>query len=340
MSVDDAHTRPAGTSDATVEALGKLSEALEVVEDARGQLYDFHRKCGMADLALGEAVEPAARRRPRRARRPDRDRPGRAQRPRRALDLPGRRGVRRRLLRGLQGARAGGPRGADGRQAARVRGGDEAGPAHARPPRARGHPGGELVVMTGWPEPPAVGSETDTLLGSLERQRATFAYKCADLTRRAAPHDGRRLGGDPRRAAQAPRLHGGPQLHLRPGRATSCRSRGPRCRRRVAARWSGGRRPTTTPRRSTGVGRRRQPVARRAARGAHRPADPGATYLSGGGEASTVRRLLVDLIEEYGRHTGPRRPDPRGGRRPGRRGPPRVGPTRTHSADAGACPAV
>jgi hypothetical protein len=57
MSVDDAHTRPPGTSDRTVEALGKLSEALEVVEDARGQLYDFHRKCGMADLALGEAVD-------------------------------------------------------------------------------------------------------------------------------------------------------------------------------------------------------------------------------------------------------------------------------------------
>ena len=56
MSVDDAHTRPAGTSDATVEALGKLSEALEVVEDARGRLYGFHRLTGMADLALGEAV--------------------------------------------------------------------------------------------------------------------------------------------------------------------------------------------------------------------------------------------------------------------------------------------
>ncbi len=38
MSVDDAHTRPTGTSDATVAALGKLSEALEVIEDARGQL--------------------------------------------------------------------------------------------------------------------------------------------------------------------------------------------------------------------------------------------------------------------------------------------------------------
>ena len=57
MSVDEAHTRPEGTSDRTVEALGKLSEALEVVEDARGDLYSFHRKCGMADLALGEAVD-------------------------------------------------------------------------------------------------------------------------------------------------------------------------------------------------------------------------------------------------------------------------------------------
>ena len=56
MSVDDAHTRPSGTTDATVEAVGKLSEAFEVIEDARGQLYDFHRKIGMADLALGEAV--------------------------------------------------------------------------------------------------------------------------------------------------------------------------------------------------------------------------------------------------------------------------------------------
>ena len=57
MSVDDAHTRPPGTTDETVEALGKLSEALEVIEDARGQLFSFHRKIGMADLALGEAVE-------------------------------------------------------------------------------------------------------------------------------------------------------------------------------------------------------------------------------------------------------------------------------------------
>ncbi len=51
------HTRPDGVDGATVEALGKLTEALEVVEDARGHLYGFHRLTGAADLALGEAVD-------------------------------------------------------------------------------------------------------------------------------------------------------------------------------------------------------------------------------------------------------------------------------------------
>jgi len=42
--------------DATVAALGKLSEALEAAEHARGLLYGFHRLCGTADLTLQEAV--------------------------------------------------------------------------------------------------------------------------------------------------------------------------------------------------------------------------------------------------------------------------------------------
>jgi len=50
------HTRPDGVSDATIDALGKYSEALEVIEDARGSLYRFHRLTGTADLAIGEAV--------------------------------------------------------------------------------------------------------------------------------------------------------------------------------------------------------------------------------------------------------------------------------------------
>lgn len=51
------HRRPEGVSNATVEALGKLSEALEVVENARGYLYAFHRLTGTGDLTLGDAAE-------------------------------------------------------------------------------------------------------------------------------------------------------------------------------------------------------------------------------------------------------------------------------------------
>ena len=40
-----------------VEAVGKVGEALEWVERARGRLYDFHQLIGHADLALDEAVE-------------------------------------------------------------------------------------------------------------------------------------------------------------------------------------------------------------------------------------------------------------------------------------------
>ena len=54
MSTD--RTRP-DLDDTTVEALGKLSEALEVAEHARGLLYGFHRLTGTSDLTLQEAVE-------------------------------------------------------------------------------------------------------------------------------------------------------------------------------------------------------------------------------------------------------------------------------------------
>ncbi|PSK64131.1 hypothetical protein B0E53_03917 [Micromonospora sp. MH33] len=53
---DRAHRRPAGVTDATVEALGKLSEALECVERARGHLYSLHQLIGHADLMLDDAV--------------------------------------------------------------------------------------------------------------------------------------------------------------------------------------------------------------------------------------------------------------------------------------------
>ncbi len=60
-SVDDRpaveHTRPTGVESETVEAVGKITEALETVERARGHLYDFHQLTGSADLTLGQGVE-------------------------------------------------------------------------------------------------------------------------------------------------------------------------------------------------------------------------------------------------------------------------------------------
>jgi hypothetical protein len=53
---DRAHRRPEGLDDLTVEALGKLSEALETVERVRGHLYSMHQLTGKADFQLDEAV--------------------------------------------------------------------------------------------------------------------------------------------------------------------------------------------------------------------------------------------------------------------------------------------
>lgn len=55
--VDAAHRRPEGVTDADVKALGLLSEALETVEQARGNLYAFHQLSGRGDLQLQDAVK-------------------------------------------------------------------------------------------------------------------------------------------------------------------------------------------------------------------------------------------------------------------------------------------
>jgi hypothetical protein len=54
---DPAHRVPDGVDELTVEAVGKLTEALETTERARGHLYSFHQLTGSADFEVGEAVE-------------------------------------------------------------------------------------------------------------------------------------------------------------------------------------------------------------------------------------------------------------------------------------------
>ena len=51
------YERPPGVDDATVEAVGTLSEAFEWLERARGCLYDFHQMMGHVDIEMGRASE-------------------------------------------------------------------------------------------------------------------------------------------------------------------------------------------------------------------------------------------------------------------------------------------
>lgn len=57
---DAAHQVPDGVDQATVEAVGRLTAALEVVEQARGMLYGFHRMTGRADNDLLAALDALA----------------------------------------------------------------------------------------------------------------------------------------------------------------------------------------------------------------------------------------------------------------------------------------
>ena len=50
------HDRPEGVDDATVEAVGTVSEAYEYLIRARGHLYSFHLLLGRVDLLLGDAA--------------------------------------------------------------------------------------------------------------------------------------------------------------------------------------------------------------------------------------------------------------------------------------------
>ena len=53
----ERHRVPDGVDEATVEAVGKLTEALETTERARGHLYSFHQLTGEADFKIGDAVD-------------------------------------------------------------------------------------------------------------------------------------------------------------------------------------------------------------------------------------------------------------------------------------------
>jgi uncharacterized protein DUF664 len=156
--------------------------------------------------------------------------------------------------------------------------------------------------MGGYPEPPLDGSEAETLVGSLERQRATFSYKCADLTDHQLQvtlgPSAVTLGGLLKHLAYMEDVNVTCELGGRP----------------LPQPWAGlpeeGRGELVW---SSAADDDAVTLYRLWAEAVERSRSvlrdvlvtlgPGATYRTGGRRGS-VRRLLVDLIEEYGRHTG------------------------------------
>src|SRR5690349_15895986 len=51
------HQTPEGVSEETIEGVGKLSEAFEYIERAKGHLYSFHQLMGRADFLVEEAAD-------------------------------------------------------------------------------------------------------------------------------------------------------------------------------------------------------------------------------------------------------------------------------------------
>jgi hypothetical protein len=157
----------------------------------------------------------------------------------------------------------------------------------------------------GMPEPPIAGNEADTLIGSLERQRNTLAWKC-----RGVDAAGMRVT-----VGASTLTLGGLLKHLalveaekfvimmlgeNPGQPwnqvdwdaepewpwTSAAEDTPD---ELMALWE------------RSVGRSREVIAKvMAADGLDTLAD----YTSPDGQSPSLRRLLADLIEEYARHTG------------------------------------
>ena len=153
-----------------------------------------------------------------------------------------------------------------------------------------------------FPEPPLTGSETETLLGSLERQRATFRWKVSDLD---AAGLFLRIGASELTLGRLLKhlaymedlnfhrdLGGGALPPPWSDHDVETRSTWALTSADLDA-------PTTLYRLwDEAVGRARTAVA-----AALTTAGPAHTFRIHN-ESVSLRRLLVDMIEEYGRHTG------------------------------------
>jgi hypothetical protein len=157
----------------------------------------------------------------------------------------------------------------------------------------------------GHPEPPLAGDEISTLLGSLERQRATFAWKCGGLDaaglRATVGASSITLGGLLKHLASVEDIMFAWKLFGRspgPPWETVDWDADPGWPWHSAANDSSEALMTLW---QDAVARSRTLVAEALADGG---LDHPGKLTTPTGESPSLRRLLVDLIEEYARHVG------------------------------------
>jgi hypothetical protein len=159
------------------------------------------------------------------------------------------------------------------------------------------------LARPGYPEPPAIGGEVATLLGSLERQRSTFAWKSADLDaagmRVSVGVSAVTLGGLLKHLAFMEDINFTRDLAgdpvPAPWNAVDWRAE---------QGWEWRSAAADTPEQLYALWRAAVDRSRAATRTALRRGGLGGSYRSANGAEVSVRRLLVDMIEEYARHTG------------------------------------
>ena len=157
----------------------------------------------------------------------------------------------------------------------------------------------------GHPEPPLAGNEVDTLLGSLERQRATFAWKCGGLDaaglRVTVGASSITLGGLLKHLAYvedatfAMKLLGQPlgspwdTVDWNADPDWEWHSAAEDSPEQLLAVWQ------------DAVARSRAVVTEALANGG---LDRPGRFTTPDGQSPSLRRILIDLVEEYARHVG------------------------------------
>jgi hypothetical protein len=157
----------------------------------------------------------------------------------------------------------------------------------------------------GRPEPPVAGDETATLLGSLERQRAILAWKCGELDtaglRATLGASTMTLGGLLKHLALVEDEYFSGRLlgrELGPPWDAVDWDADPDWEWHSAAEDTPDQLMTLW---QDAVARSRSAVIEALADGG---LDRLALYTTSSGESPSLRRILIDLIEEYARHVG------------------------------------